>query len=100
MSTTAAPEDMIFDASSYDLPIPKLDGHKADRLMLAFGGSIELDRTLEDHLALIESLHLGQSVTLRVEVAVAGKGFSHSAKADDQEQVGYRVNLRVMSISG
>ena len=97
-SSTASDEDAIFDASSYDLPIPKLDGHKADRLVLSFGGSVELDRTLEDDLALIERLHLGEDVNLSVTATVAGKGFSHAPKGEDGEQVGYQIRLRVHSL--
>jgi hypothetical protein len=94
-----ATDDSIFDASAYDLPIPKLDGHKADKLTLSFGGSLELDRTLEDDLELIERLHLGENVTLTVEAVVAGKGFSHQTKGEDGEQVGYQVRLRVTSLT-
>ncbi len=100
MSTmTTDVDDAIFDAQAYDLPIPKLDGHKADRLVLSFGGSLELDRTLESDLGLIERLHLGENVTLSVEAIVAGKGFSHATKGEDGEQVGYQVRLRVHSLT-
>jgi hypothetical protein len=91
-------DDAIFDASSYDLPIPKLDGHKADRLTLSFGGSIELDWRDEENLELIERLHLGEDVGLHVTTTVAGKGFSHTAKAEDGESVGYQIRLRVHSL--
>ena len=88
----------LFDTEPFELPIPKLDGHVADRLVLAFGGSVELDRLIEDDLATLEGLRLGQNVRYTVEATVAGKGFSHSTKANEDEQVGYTVRLRVHSI--
>ena len=88
----------LFDTEPFQLPIPKLDGHVADRLVLAFGGSVELDRLIEDDLATLEKLRLGQTVRYTVEASVAGKGFSHSTKANEDEQVGYTVKLRVHSI--
>jgi hypothetical protein len=91
-------EEAIFDAKAYDLPIPKLDGHKADKLVLAFGGTVELDRTLEDDLAMIEKLHLGEDVEFQITATVAGKGFSHATKGEDGETVGYQVRLRVHSV--
>ena len=86
----------LFDTAPYT--IPKLDGHVADKITLSFGGSVELDRLIEDDLALVEGLRLGQDVALRVECVVAGKGFTHTSKADDEEQVGYTAKLRVHSV--
>lgn len=98
MSTFPTPvtDDSIFDASSYELPIPKLDGHKADKLTVQFSGSVELDRTSEDDLAIIESLTLGKSVTLTATAVVTKKGFTLSAgKEDGPETTGYGVALKV-----
>ena len=95
----AATDDGIFDASSYDLPIPRLDGHKADRLSIAFSGGVELDRTSEDDLALVDELKLGAEVELRVTATVTKKGFTLTAGKDDNpESTGYGVGLRVHSL--
>lgn len=88
----------LFDTEPYALPIPKLDGHVADRLVLSFGGSVELDRLLNDNLEFIEGLRLGQDVTLTIEASVSAKGFTHSTKGEDEEQVGYAVKFRVHSV--
>lgn len=97
MSTTT--QEQAFDAAAYELPIPRLDGHKADKLTLAFSGSIELDRTSEDDLELIESMRLGRDVTLQVTATVARKGFTLSAGKDDApEQTGYGVGLKVHTL--
>ena len=92
----AAEAEGLFDAAPYT--IPKLDGHVADKVTLAFGGSVELDRLVEDDLALVEGLRLGQDVTFTVQCTVAGKGFTHTTKADDEEQVAYTAKLRVHSV--
>lgn len=90
--------EAIFDAKPYDLPIPSLDGQKADKVVLSFGGSIELDRTAEEDLALIDSLLLGRDVRLVVVASVAGKGFTCAIK-DDGDSTGYRVQLRVHTLN-
>jgi len=105
---TATAEDRLLDDDTMQqlqLPIPKLDGHVADRLALAFGGSVALDRLINDDLAMVESFALGQKVTLTIEATVAGKGFSHTEKAatetkDEEEVVTYQVKLKVHSIVG
>ncbi len=87
--------DEIFDASKYDLPIPRMDGHKADTIVLAFS-SYNLDRTSEDDLALIsDSLVLGQDVELVLRGRVIRKGFRNVVREDgvsNEFGVGLRVN--------
>jgi len=92
--------DGLFDTEPFTRPIPKLDGHVADRLGIGFTGTVKLDRLLEDNLEYIEGLRLGQDVSITIEATVAGKGFSHTTKANDDEEVGYSVKLRVHSITG
>jgi hypothetical protein len=92
--------DGLFDAEPFTRPIPKLDGHVADRLGIGFTGSVKLDRLLEDNLQYIEGLRLGQDVTITIEATVAAKGFTHATKGDDNEEVGYNVKLKVHSITG
>jgi hypothetical protein len=88
--------DGLFDPAPYT--IPKLDGHVADKVVLAFGGSVELDRLVEDDLEMLEKLRLGQDATLTIQATVAAKGFTHSVNAKEEEQVGYAVRLRVHSV--
>jgi len=92
--------DGLFDKEPYTKPIPKLDGHVADRLGIGFTGTVKLDRLLNDNLEYIEGLRLGQDVTITIEASVAGKGFTHTTKANEDEEVGYAVKLRVHSITG
>ena len=99
MSIAPTAEEAIFDASGYDLPIPRLDGHKADRLSIAFSGGVELDRTSEDDLSLVEGLKLGHEVELRVIATVTKKGFTlNTGKDDEPDKTGYGVGLKVNSL--
>lgn len=95
----AIDESAIFDATSYDLPIPSLDGHKADRLAITFSGGVDLDRTSEEDLSFIDNLMLGQEVTLSVTAVVTKKGFTLSPGKDEgPETTGYGVGLKVHSL--
>lgn len=99
MTIAPTTEEPIFDASGYDLPIPRLDGHKADRLAVTFSGGVDLDRTSEDDLSLVDSLALGREVELRVTAVVTKKGFTLTAGKDDEpERTGYGVGLKVQSL--
>jgi hypothetical protein len=92
-------DNAIFDATSYDLPIPSQDGHKADRLSVSFSGGVDLDRTSEEDLDLVETLTLGQEINLRITATVTKKGFTFAAgKEDSPETTGYGVGLRVHSL--
>lgn len=96
---SVAIDDAIFDAQPYDLPIPRLDGHKADSLSIAFSGGVALDRTSEEDLELVETLALGQEITLRITATVTKKGFTFAPGKDDSpETTGYGVGLKVYSL--
>ena len=82
-------------------PVPRLDGHTADRLTLTFGGTLELDRA-DDHLALLEAMALGQDVDLMVTARVSSKGFVHALRSPkpndpDVDAVTYAAKLKVWS---
>jgi hypothetical protein len=96
---TVVDETAIFDATSYDLPIPSQDGHKADRLSIAFSGGVDLDRTSEEDLALVDELTLGKEVTLTVTAIVTKKGFTLSpGREENPESTGYGVGMKVTSL--
>jgi hypothetical protein len=73
----------LFDPEPYTLPVPRADGMAADAISIAFSGSVELDPHDEDDLALIEALRLDSDVTLKVEVAVAGKAMKIKRSEDE-----------------
>jgi hypothetical protein len=68
------PESELFDGSQYDLPVPSVDGEKADTIKVKLGGGIEIEVTNEEWLKTLDGLKLGSSVTLKIEALVAGKG--------------------------
>ncbi len=100
MSQVATPPielaDDVFDAASYDLPIPKLDGRRATKLDVRFSGSGLLDRTSEDDLALLEAMRLGAPVRLIVVGQIAGKSFRLGT--GDEEELSYSCTVRVESV--
>ena len=91
--TSVATDEVIFDASAYDLPIPKIDGIRANKLTVAFGGT--LDRTSSDDLEALGKLEMLEEVTLTVRALVTGKAFN-GKDAEDGPAVGYQVRLQVL----
>jgi hypothetical protein len=77
MSVATPPkfEEPVFTAADYDLPLPKLDGHRATQLELRFSGSGRLDYSSADDLALLEAARLGNEVRLIVSGQAASKSF-------------------------
>ncbi len=96
MSTmTTDVDDAIFDATTYDLPIPKIDGIRSESLSISFGGT--LDRTKESDLEELGRMQLLEEVTVTVRAVVAGKSFSGKGGSDDPK-VGYQVRLHVTEL--
>jgi hypothetical protein len=62
-----------FDASAFTLDIPNVDGVHAEKIVVAFAGSVELDIHDETDLALFNSLTLGREIELRVSGTVADR---------------------------
>ena len=91
-------DDSIFDASAYRLPVPKVDGIKATRLELRLSGAGELDRTMEDDLALLEAGRLGSQVRLIVVGEFVGKGFRLSRKSEGDDELTYTATVKVLSV--
>ncbi len=84
-ATDQVRDGALFDRSQYEregLAIKNVDGNAIDRIGLKFGGTITLDRSNEDDVALYNRLRLGQDVTLRVEARCAGTGAKEKADAD------------------
>jgi hypothetical protein len=91
----------VYTAADYVLSIPELDGHKADKMAIQFGGGLELDRTSTEDLDFVNNLTLGQEVTITVTAVVTRKGFSFApGKEAYESSTGYGVTLKVESITG
>jgi hypothetical protein len=87
-------ENEVFGAAAYDLPVPAVDGYKAQKITIRFVGVVDLDRTDMHQLAFVEALRLGVPVRVIVTGRVSGKGFTHSI-SHDEEKVAYYASLRV-----
>lgn len=68
--TGAAP---AFDPSAYETDVPKVDGIYADKIIIGFTGSVELDIGNEDDLATFNALTLGRDVIFRIGGVVADR---------------------------
>jgi hypothetical protein len=91
-------EDAVFDISSYDLPIPSIDGFKTSTLRLRFtGAGILIDRTDEIALGFLNALRMGQAVRLVVVGSVDTKQFRRQAREGD-EAVEYGVTVKIEEI--
>ena len=75
-------EDVVIDASTYNLPVPQIDDRKATKLDIRFSGSGELDRTSTDDLALLEAMRIGAPVRLIVTGTISGKAFRLGGTGD------------------
>ena len=92
----ALEDESIFDAASYNLPIPRMDDRKATKLDIRFSGSGSLDRTSEDDLALLEAMRIGAPVRLIVTGTINGKAFRLGGIAD--EEMSFACTVRVESV--
>lgn len=94
------PGGELFDGTQYDLPIPKLDGHKADVLRLAIGGQIDLDLYDQQALEFLNNLKLGQDLELTLTVHVSGTAWRHNLKGEDQaDHVVHQVALKAHTLT-
>ncbi len=88
--------DEIFDASRYDLPIPKDPrGRKADKMTIGIGGSLEFDRTSEEDLDLINGLRDGSVTEVVLRASVAGETWTYAEDEDGNVEPRYQVRLKV-----
>lgn len=93
-----AEDGELFDPKPYIIPVPTLDGHRADTLKLAFGGAVEIDLMLEGNLEHFESLKFGREVELQITATVGKKQWSIRRNDDTgEETVTHTVGLAVHS---
>ncbi len=93
----AAEAEGLFDGSAY-VAVPEIDGQTADKLVIAFSGSIAYDAADEDGQALFHRLSLGHAVELRVAGVVAAKTGTYKVTARDEEIVTGKATLKVDTV--
>ncbi len=91
--------DEIFDASKYDLPIPKDPrGRKADKVAIGVGGTLELDRTSEDDLELVNGLRSGSVKEVLLRASVAGESWTYAEDEEGNTEPRCQVRLKVHAV--
>jgi hypothetical protein len=88
-------QTQAFDAEQYDDPelkIATIDGHKVDTIAIQFSGTIELDRTNREHVALINRLKIGHDVDFTDMPPLAGYVRSKPPRAVRSGD-GYRADV-------
>lgn len=85
----------LFDPKPYTIPVPTLDGHRADTLKLAFGGSVEIDAMDNTALEHFKSLRFGQEITLVVTGTVGKNGWTIKTNSEGEETVLHTLGLNV-----
>ncbi len=98
---TDAGRESLFDKSAYDDPalqLAKVDGQGIDKIKIGFSGSVTLDRSDPEDVALFRRLSLGRSVTLRVEGTVANTSTGWSDKESGDEEVVSERKIKVTTV--
>lgn len=85
----------LFDRDAYQAPglrIDQVDGQEVDKIKIKFSGSVVLDRTKADDVALFNRVRLGKDVELRVagKGARVGTGYTTSKGGDLEAVIGER----------
>ena len=83
---TSAGGENLFNPRAYDDPalqLPTVDGQGIDKIELKFGGTLKLDRSKPDNVALYKRLQLGKSIDLKLGGRVAGVSTKGSTYSDD-----------------
>ena len=92
--------DRPFTAADYQLEIPGMDGYRADKLTVSFGGGVELQVTDVDDLNFLKTLELGKNVSLTIEAVVVRKAHTLTPGNETTDaQLGYGVALKVHSLT-
>lgn len=92
-------EDALFNGAAYDTPVPKLNGHRADVLKLAFAGGVEIDLMLPDSIEWFKGLRFGQELELTVTATVAKHTWALKTNSETgEEKATHTLGLTVHSI--
>jgi len=93
-------QTVLVDRSEYereDLAIDKVDGNAIDRIRITFSGTVSLDRSEPNDVALYNRLRLGREVTLKVEGRASGTGAKEATGRDGDLDV--IVGLKTVTVT-
>lgn len=91
-------EAPLFDAQPWTLTPPLFDDLAANLIRIGFSGTIDLDPTLEEDLALYERLSLGRPVSLTVHGYTSAKQGSYKEDAEGEVTVTGKAVVKVHSV--
>lgn len=83
---TSAGNDNLFNPRAYDDPalqLPMVDGQGIDKIGIKISGTIKLDRSKPDDVALFRRLQLGKKIDLKLGGRVAGVSTKGATDSDD-----------------
>ncbi len=88
----------LFDGTTYDTPVPRLDGHRADTVKLAFAGAVEIDLHDNHQLDHFRALRLGQEIELHITARVAKNTWAHRIADPEtgEENVVHQIGVAVV----
>lgn len=99
LATRADGAAELFDPEPYDTPVPKLNGHRADVLKLAFAGGVEIDLMISRDLDWFKGLRFGQELELTVHATVTKSGWSLKTNPETgEEKATHTLGVQVHSI--
>jgi hypothetical protein len=87
----------LFDPKPYTIPVPTLDGHRADTLRLAFGSSVDVDPMDNEALDHFKSLRFGQEIELHITGVVGKNGWTIKTNTEGEETVVHTLGINVHS---
>jgi len=93
-----APQTRAFDSTPYRLDIPEVDGVDAEKIIIAFAGSVELDISNEGDLALFNGLRLGREIDMRVAGVVADKPSPLKVAKDGSQTMIRKAKISVHTV--
>jgi hypothetical protein len=82
---TSAGGENLFNPRAYDDPalqLPMVDGQGIDKIALKFSGTIRLDRSKPDDVALFRRLKLGKDIDVKLEGKVVGSNTTGATNKD------------------
>lgn len=91
-------QSQAFDSGAFRIDVPEVDGVDADKIVVAFAGSVELDLHNEHHLSFFNSLTLGKDVELRAAGTVSDKLSPLKVDSDGKKTMVRKAKISVTDV--
>lgn len=101
MTTDTVP-DIPVDTSDFEevghRQLPLFEGHSIEKVVVAFGGSFELNPSLDADAEILDRLRLNQEVAITVYGKVTGVAFNARSDTDGNDAFAGKRRIAVHSI--